>query len=120
MKKPNDEQNEAEVTEWKTPVQETGQRTRSVMIVTVPDLPAPNNDAEDTAECCYKRLNVPHDNVKTNSCPLIKFSFVFFTFAFSFHNFCLGKLLEPMHSYIDRVLYEKKATKNMHLLQTQI
>ena len=51
MQEPNDEQNEAEVTEWETPVQETGQRTRSVMVVTVPDLSAPNNDAEDTAEC---------------------------------------------------------------------
>ena len=69
-KNPNNEQNEAEVTEWETPVQETGQRTRSVMIVTVPDLPAPKNEAEDTAECCYKRLNVPHDSVKTNSLSL--------------------------------------------------
>ena len=51
MQEPNDEQNEAEVTEWETPVQEKGQRTRSVMFVTVPDLSAPNNDAEDTAEC---------------------------------------------------------------------
>ena len=51
MQEPNDEQNEAEVTEWETPVQEMGQRTRSVMVVTVSDLPAPNNDAEDTAEC---------------------------------------------------------------------
>ena len=56
------EQNDAEVAEWETPVQETGQRTRSVMVagtVTAPDLPAkdqgqeePNDDAEDTdAEC---------------------------------------------------------------------
>ena len=51
-------------------MQETGQRTRSVMIVTVPDLPAPKNDTEDTAKCCYKRLNVPHDSVKTNSLSL--------------------------------------------------
>ena len=51
IQEPNNEQNEAEVTEWETPVQETGQRTRSVMVVTVPDLPAPNNDTEDTAEC---------------------------------------------------------------------
>ena len=55
---PNDEQNDAEVAEWETPVQETSQRTRSVMVVgtvTAPDLPAkvdqeheePNDDAED-------------------------------------------------------------------------
>ena len=57
---PNDEQNDAEVAEWETPVQETGPSTRSVMVVgtvTAPDLPAedqgqeePNDDAED-AEC---------------------------------------------------------------------
>ena len=73
---PNNEQNDAEVAEWETPVQEAGQRTRSVMVVgteTAPDQPAedlasspgplgtrlaedqeqeePNDDAED-AECC--------------------------------------------------------------------
>ena len=58
---PNNEQNDAEVTEWETPVQEAGQRTRSVMVVgseTAPDQPAedqeqeePNDDAEHT-ECC--------------------------------------------------------------------
>ena len=57
---PNDEQNNAEVAEWETPVQETGPRTRSMMVVgtvTAPDLPAkvdqrqePNDEAED-AEC---------------------------------------------------------------------
>ena len=56
---PNDEQNDAEVAEWETPVQETGPCTRSMMVITVtaPDLPAkvdqrqePNNEAED-AEC---------------------------------------------------------------------
>ena len=59
---PNDEQNDAEVAEWETPVQETGPLTRSMMVVgtvTAPDLPAkvdqrqePNNDAED-AECWH-------------------------------------------------------------------
>ena len=58
--KPNDEQNDAEVTEWETPVQETGQHTLSMMVVCMtaaPDLPAedqgqeePNYDAEN-AEC---------------------------------------------------------------------
>ena len=55
---PNDEQNDAEVAEWETPVQEASQRTRSVMVLgTVTALPAedyeheePNNDAEDV-EC---------------------------------------------------------------------
>ena len=57
---PNDEQNDAEVAEWETPVQETSQRTRSVIVVgtvTAPDLPAedqgheePNDDIED-GEC---------------------------------------------------------------------
>ena len=62
---PNDEQNDAEVAEWETPVQETGQRTRSVIsmvagTVTAPDLPAkdqgqeePNDDAEDTDAKCW-------------------------------------------------------------------
>ena len=55
---PNDERNDVEVAEWETPVQETGQRTRSVIVVgTVTALPAedqgheePNDEAED-AEC---------------------------------------------------------------------
>ena len=55
---PNDEQNDAEVAEWETPVQETSPRTRSVMVVgTVTTLPEedqgqeePNDDAED-GEC---------------------------------------------------------------------
>ena len=62
---PNDEQNDAEVAEWESPVQETGQSTRSMMVVgavTAPDLPAkvdqgheePKHEQEDTdAECWH-------------------------------------------------------------------
>ena len=54
----NDEQNDAEVVEWESPVQETS-RTRSVMVigtVTAPYLPAdePKYEQEDTdAECLH-------------------------------------------------------------------
>ena len=61
---PNDEQNDAEVVEWESPVQETSRRTRSVMVigtVTAPYLPAddqgldqPKYEQEDTdAECLH-------------------------------------------------------------------
>ena len=60
----NDEQNDAEVVEWESPVQETSRRTRSVMVigtVTAPYLPAddqgldePKYEQEDTdAECLH-------------------------------------------------------------------
>ena len=60
----NDEQNNAEVVEWESPVQETSRRTRSVMVigtVTAPYLPAddqgldePKYEQEDTdAECLH-------------------------------------------------------------------
>ena len=57
---PNDEQNNAEVTEWETPVQETSRRTWSVMVVgsvTAPDLPAkgleePKHEQDDI-ECWH-------------------------------------------------------------------
>ena len=57
---PDDEQNNAEVAEWETPVQETGPRTWSVMVVgsvTAPDLPAkglaePKHEQDDI-ECWH-------------------------------------------------------------------
>ena len=60
----NDEQNDAEVVEWESPVQETSRRTRTVMVigtVTAPYLPAddqgldqPKYEQEDTdAECLH-------------------------------------------------------------------
>ena len=60
----NDEQNDAEVVEWESPVQETSRRTRSVMVigtVTAPYLPAddqgldePKFEQEDTdPECLH-------------------------------------------------------------------
>ena len=58
----NDEQtDDAEVVEWESPMQETSRRTRSVMVITAPYLPAddqgldePKCEQEDTdAECLH-------------------------------------------------------------------
>ena len=64
MQEMNNEQNDAEVVEWESPVQETSRRTRSVMVigtVSAPYLPGddqgldePKYEQEDTdAECLH-------------------------------------------------------------------